>query len=252
MHPNFVICGLEHTGTTLISELLRQIPGIESGFECGVLLRETPAEFVGLEPFYSNMIKGWGISEAELERCCEADTFAIFYDRLFKASKKISPSTKLMFDKTPRYLESLPSIIERCECPIIASYKDPRAIVYSDFKRSKVVDFDEWYDGYHSGKLGYVTRCYDQFMAHVEHPRVTTVGLEELAMNSRETMERMFGHVGQKFELEYAIINDIQYSNVKSRTVSADIAFEYRGKLKKSNLDRIMKDFGKFAAWFYS
>lgn len=33
MQPTLVICGLEHTGTTLISELFRQIPHIDSGFE---------------------------------------------------------------------------------------------------------------------------------------------------------------------------------------------------------------------------
>lgn len=72
MQPKFAICGLEHTGTTLVSELFRQVPRVDSGFECGVFLGENPAAFKGLEPFYQNMCDGWGISVEELEECCSA------------------------------------------------------------------------------------------------------------------------------------------------------------------------------------
>ena len=38
----FIICGPEHSGTTLISDIFRQVPGLDSGFEVGVLLADTP------------------------------------------------------------------------------------------------------------------------------------------------------------------------------------------------------------------
>ena len=71
-------------------------------------------------------------------------------------------------------------------------------------------------------------------------------------MNARATMEGMFNHVGEIFKLDYAIIDQVRYANVKSRTVSADIAFEYKGKLTMPAQDRIMHDFGEFDAWIYT
>lgn len=252
MSPKFLICGLEHTGTTLISDLFRQLPGVDSGFECGVLLRDSPAEFARLEPFASNMLKGWGITADQLAECCAAEDFDTFYTRLMAASTAIDAGTREIFDKTPRYLSELTAVLGRCDCPVVVSYKDPRAIVCSDYKRARTDDFDTWYDGYAKGKLRYVQTCYDEFSAHADNPRVTTVGLEELAMNSRATMERMFAHVGETFELGYAIIDTLRYVNVKNRTVSADIAFEYKGKLDLAAQDRIMEDFGRFEAWVYN
>ncbi|MDA3856879.1 MAG: hypothetical protein PF480_01220, partial [Roseovarius sp.] len=97
-----------------------------------------------------------------------------------------------------------------------------------------------------------VQDCYDAFMSHIDSPRVTSVGLEDLAMNARATMERMFDHIGEPFDLSYAIIDTLRYENVKSRTVSADIAFEYKSRLPAAAQARIMEDFGRFEAWVYS
>lgn len=252
MFPKFLICGLEHTGTTLISDLFRQLPGVDSGFECGVLLRSSPREFATLQPFAQNMLKGWGITAEQFAHCCDTNLFEEFYARLLSASTSLDDGTTAIFDKTPRYLSELTAVLGRCDCPAVVSYKDPRAMVCSDFKRAKTDDFDTWYESYAPTKIRYVESCYKEFIKHAADPRVTTVGLEELAMNSRATMERMFSHVGETFELGYAIIDKLRYVNVKNRTVSADIAFEYVGKLSKSEQDRIMEDFGRFDLWVYS
>ncbi|MGJ8609444.1 MAG: sulfotransferase family protein [Octadecabacter sp.] len=251
MSPKLLICGMEHTGTTLISDLFRQVPGLDSGFESGVLLRPSPREFQGLEPFYSNMLKGWDITEDELAHCCDTDDFDQFYGRLMAASRALADDTTMIFDKTPRYLAELDKVLERSSCPIVVSHKDPRAIVCSDYKRAKTKDFNGWYMEYRKPKLNYVQNCYDAFIANRDNPRVTTVGLEELAMNSRATMERMFAHAGEPFELGYAIIDTLRYKNVKNRTVSADITFEFKSKLGPNQQRRIMEDFGKFDAWIY-
>ena len=52
IHPNttmqpklsFLICGLEHSGTTMASDLFREHPLVESGFECGVGLVHTDGQ----------------------------------------------------------------------------------------------------------------------------------------------------------------------------------------------------------------
>lgn len=248
----FLICGLEHTGTTLISDLFRQVPGLDSGFECGVLMDTTPAGFRDRQPFARNMLDGWGITQAQFEHCCAAPDFAEFYTRLLAASTVLDPGTTGIFDKTPRYLAHLDAVLARSDVPVVISHKDPRAIVCSDFKRAGTDDFDAWYDGYRAAKLRYVQGCYDQFIAHADMPRVTTVGLEDLAMNARATMERMFAHAGYPFELGYAIIDKMRYENVRNNTVSADIAFEYKTRLNQAAQDRIMADFSRFTAWVYT
>lgn len=252
MKPKFIICGMEHTGTTLISDLFRQIPGIDSGFECGVLLRNSPTEFAALEPFASNMISGWGISEDDLAYCCAAEEFNGFYERLIGCSNVISDAAVDIFDKTPRYLSELSAVLSRCHCPAVVSYKDPRAIVCSDFKRAKTDDFQTWYTDYRDKKVGYVRTCYNEFAKHYNNTRVTTIGLEDLAMNSRATMERMFDAVGERFDLNYAVISDLRYTNVKARTVSPEIVFEYRRIFGADQQAQILDDFGCFEAWIYN
>ncbi|KIN75410.1 sulfotransferase [Sulfitobacter guttiformis] len=247
----FVVCGLEHTGTTLISDLFRQVEGIDSGFEGGVLLRSSPNEFRDLQPFATNMLKGWGITQEQLDHCCDADDFDTFYMRLAEASTVINANTNRIFDKTPRYLSELSKVLERCDCPVLVSYKDPRAIVCSDFKRAKTDDFDTWYDSYRGPKLRYMTSCYEQFAMHTGTARVKAIGLENLAMNARNSMEEMFAHVGETFKIEHAIIDSLRYKNVRNKTVSADIVFEYKGILSHRDQDRVLNDFAVCEQWIY-
>lgn len=251
MSSKFLICGLEHTGTTLISDLFRQVPGLDSGFECGAYLRDSPKDFIALTPFAPNMLEGWDITQAQLDECCDTDDFDTFYARLKTASKAIDQNTVHIFDKTPRYLSELTSVLKRSDCPVLVSYKDPRAIVCSDFKRSKSDDFDHWYDGYRTAKLRYVKACYAQFSQHLDNARVHTVGLENLAMNARNEMEQMFHHVGETFKMDFAIIDSMRYKNVRNKTVSADIVFEYKGILSSDNQDRILADFSSCEQWIY-
>ncbi|MEO0927718.1 MAG: hypothetical protein AAFY63_17790, partial [Cyanobacteria bacterium J06643_13] len=78
MALKFVICGLEHSGTTLLSDIFRQIKGLDSGFEVGVLLSELPRNFSKVQPFYKNMMGGWQIEKDTLENICDTDSFTEF------------------------------------------------------------------------------------------------------------------------------------------------------------------------------
>jgi hypothetical protein len=42
-----IMAGFEHSGTTMASELLRQHPVLDNGFEGGMLLKASPREFIG-------------------------------------------------------------------------------------------------------------------------------------------------------------------------------------------------------------
>jgi len=255
MSVSFVVCGLEHTGTTLLSDLFRQVPKLDSGFEVGVLLSESPSAFKDLQPFAGNMKEGWGISQQQFEHCCSQPTLDAFYQELKSQSASISQDCENLFDKTPRYLSQLSSCLERIDTPFIASYKDPRAIVHSDFKRAKKAgaeDFFEWYDKYVGGKHQYVSMCYREHQKNKDNPRVEFIALEELALNARNSMQRLFDHVNLEFSLDYILLNGLRYKNTRSNAVSIPIAFSYLADFDKEITDRIEADFSDFSDWFYS
>ena len=139
MPLDFLICGLEHSGTTLLSDLMRQVPGCDSGFECGVLLGRKPSDFLDMQPFCSNILKGWEISQDDLNACVENVDFAGFYDELYKRSHLFQGEKQpsIRFDKTPRYISCIHHVAKNVpDVPILAMIKDPAAIAWSDFKRS--------------------------------------------------------------------------------------------------------------------
>lgn len=248
---HFIICGMEHTGTTLISDLFRQVPGIDAGFEVGVLLCQTPRSFPALMPFARNVLSGWGVAEADLAACCDTDDFSKFYLRLKQSSSVLKEGTEFIFDKTPRYIVELSKILSNVTVPVVVSCKDPRAIIFSDFKRANTDDFDHWYEDYAPKKLQYMASCYESWRANKSDPRICTVPLEALAMNARQTMEKMFEHVSEKFELRYALMDGLRYRNTRANFVSADIAFEFRRNLSREQQYKITKYFSAFDAWFY-
>ena len=243
---------MEHSGTTLVSDLFRQVPGLDSGFEVGVLMCARPAEFGQLSPYAENMLKGWGLSQEALDQCCAAADHAEFFHRLKQASTVINPETTGIFDKTPRYIAHLDKCLARCDVPFVVLHKDPRAMVASDFKRAESRDFDSWYKAYMPAKRQYATTSYRQWLAARHSARIASVGLEDLALNARASMERIFAHVGQEFQLEYAVLDKQRYANTRGNTVSADIVFEYMRALTKSQQARICADFAEMEEWFYA
>jgi len=254
----FVICGIEHSGTTLISDLFRQVPWISAGFEVGVLLCTSPQEFVGFDPlsdpFFENMLEGWNLTREELTEACQAENFDGFYGRLQASSKVLRPGTRDIFDKTPRYLRHLRDCMSRTNVPFIVSYKDPRSIVYSDFTRSENRDFDAWYPTYMEPKRRYTMACYQSYrQARASNDgRVAFVALESLCMDARANCERIFKHVGLEFKTEYVLLSKGHHPDyTRANGISARIPFEYKENLTSRQQQRIMDDFVECADWFY-
>ncbi|WP_163847974.1 sulfotransferase [Pseudooceanicola aestuarii] len=252
MLPSFLICGLEHSGTTLVSDLFRQVDGVDSGFECGVLLCECPEKFADFQPFASHMVKGWGVTQAEFEDCCKAPDFGEFYDRLSSSSRVLKPDVRRIFDKTPRYLSALEAVTNRAGGrPIIVTFKDPRAIVASDFKRASAQDFNAWYGVYRPSKIAYLRTCYAEHVKAVGWPNVHCLSLEGLAMNARQVMERMFRHVGLEFRLKHTVLHNLRYKNTRGMSVQPEVVFDYLKVLSPVQQDQVSRDFGEFSQWFY-
>ncbi len=255
----FVICGLEHSGTTLLSDIFRQIPELDSGFEVGVLLADSPRKFKETQPFYNNMQGGWGIGRESLDNACDTDDFNEFYQRLQHASDILSKDTKHLFDKTPRYFVKIISCYKKIKVPFIIMYKDPRSLVYSDFKRAaQGTCFQEWYAEYKEAKISYLRQSYSRYLAlkrtsDAELKKdVLCVSLEEVCLNTRSTLDKIFQHVGYNLELSYLLLKDLRYPHTRTPEISSRIPFEYFEGLTRQQRTEIEKDFAEFEDWFYN
>jgi hypothetical protein len=253
MLPSFVICGIEHSGTTLLSDIFRQVPTIDSGFETGVLLVDSPREFRNKEPFISNLAPGWRLKPNDLDTVCDCDTFDEFYERLWQLSGVVDHSKTIMFDKTPRYFSTLSSCMQRIDCRFIASYKDPRAIVASDYNRAKPNDFLSWFYGYAPDKKKYLRIIHTQLKLIQQGllPNALAVSLEDVCLNTRSTLGLLFDHVEQSFDLQYLLLKNLRYRHTKLPYISSNIPFQYLDTFNREQLELIEQEFSEFDLFFY-
>ena len=259
MEFKFIICGLEHSGTTLVSDIFRQIEGVDSGFECGVLLGKSPRDFPNIQPFYNNTPGGWQVSAQMLEEICDTDDFFDFYKRLHKHSGFFDPQAKYIFDKTPRYFQHLFDCQEKIDVPFVVTYKDPRSIVYSDFKRvGKGAAFESWYDQYKAAKLRYLSKIYNNSYlkwkagGHEKTSKIKCFALEDICLDTRNTVEQMLAHAGFDFKVSYLLMKNLRYAHTRMPQISSRIPFEYIESLSKQQIAAIEKDFAALEDWFYA
>ena len=243
---------MEHSGTTLISDLFRQVPDVDAGLETGVLLSRSPREFPDEMPFAAYILDCWAIDAEELAFCCDTDHFTQFYHRLARTSRALKPGTTTIFDKTPRYLSRLESCLGKTDVPFVVSCKDPRAIAYSDFTRSGAQDFDAWFDAYAPAKAGYMRQAYASYTGQMAGgSRVLRVRLETLCLRTRDTCEAIFTHCRQQFRLEYLLFENLRYHQTRTNSISARLPFEYLKGLTARQQAAVARSFAEFDAWFY-
>ncbi len=247
----FVICGTEHSGTTLCSDLFRQVPGVDAGFELGVLLADSPRRFAGVESHFPYLGMGWGLGETDIAWACDTDDFAVFYARLQARAAYMPAGTQTIFDKTPRYLAHLDACLARTGVPFIVTCKDPRATVHSDFVRSGAADFFVWFEAYAPAKLAYLNSAYAQYMRHRSDPRVFCLPLETLCLEAGRSCAAMFAHVGLAFDPRYLVLRDLRYPNTRNESISAGIPFGYMHAFTPAMIERVEDYFGCLEDWFY-
>ena len=249
----FVICGPEHSGTTLVSDLFRQVPGIDAGFEAGVLLADTPRAFALLAVHAEITRWGWGVDDAAFAHCCDTDDHLAFYARLQTASTVLRPGTHTVFDKTPRYLAVLDACMAKLPVPFFVVFKDPRSIVHSDWRKAGRPEFEAWFEAYAPAKLGYLHALYAQYrrVAEVADARVCLVRLEDLCLDARRTCERMYAHAGAAFDPAYMVLRGVRYENTRHGAISAGEPFGYLASFSMAERRRVEAALPGLDDWFY-
>ena len=262
IHPNttmqselsFLICGLEHSGTTMASDLFREHPEVESGFECGVLLCDTPSDFLTFTPFRNHMAVGWGINEEDLTYACQASSFDGFYERLFERSSIVqAKKPEFIFDKTPRYVTQLAAVQSRIDLPALVLIKDPRSLALSDFKRSgtKIEEIDDWYESWKNPKRLYMRSAYQGYQYAWESERCKVVRLEDICFNAKETVQSMFEFVQLDFSYEYLDLRSKRFGNTSGSSISVNSCMRFMTALPNHIQSKIKDDFEEFDRWFY-
>jgi len=190
--PSIIVCGYESGGTTLVSELLRHAGGL-SGFECGVLMCKSPAQFPKYGNYCKNIPRGWGVSRELVAELCTG-TFEAFYDGLFRASFPNMAPDAFLFDKTPVYMKALEVVMRRApfvsHCLVVS--RDPRGVFCSWAKRMVT---DGEIDSFVQQRLPMCAKRYvDYFIGLAgmrQDRRVLVIPFEDLVLDADRICERM-------------------------------------------------------------
>jgi hypothetical protein len=118
-HPlGVLVTGIEHSGTTLLSLLLGRHPQLCGGFECGLLLADSPKDFAKLEPWHQWMmdpieIGHWGIPKSAMHEITESADWAGAYQKIIEHSPLFGRPDQRVIDKSPRYRLNLSEILDK-------------------------------------------------------------------------------------------------------------------------------------------
>mmetsp|Transcript_21470 Transcript_21470/g.61326 ORF Transcript_21470/g.61326 Transcript_21470/m.61326 type:complete len:381 (-) Transcript_21470:4285-5427(-) len=140
-----IVTGMEHSGTTIMIQLIMSDPHVFGGLECGMLEKSQPAEFRQSVPFYKWMGEPhhFGFTEAQRDALLPTSScFAQMYRRTLEHSQFFQlPTTRdsWIIDKTPRYVRMLDAVMDRAPgVPVIVTQKSDDDQVRSIVKHMSV------------------------------------------------------------------------------------------------------------------
>jgi hypothetical protein len=248
-----IVCGFEKSGTTLLNEILRRHPALDSGHEVGVLLGASPREFSKHQPYFSFFRNSWRLSGEQAQFICDTNDWGTFYRRTRDVSPLITDKTVSLFDKTPIYMRYLDQILEKAAgIPCVVNVRDPRALMHSwanwsghstDPARWLEENFAANCDRFLNYARGYKRACMsygDQLLLN---------RFEELCMNPIPVLERIFGFLGLEFSEEYLTFDSEHF--VYGNTVSRDYIFAYRNSFNADLSARILDATMEFEDWHH-
>lgn len=208
----FIICGYERSGTTLLNEIFRNHPELDSGFEVGVLLANSIANFKTLNPYNRITTNGWGLTKSSFDYICQSKTYDEFYFRLKEKSPFINQNCKI-FDKTPAYMGNLHNIVYMVDVPIVVLYKSPA----EQFRGWTMVGHgaEEIINTKYSIFLNKYKNSVESYLKVKDNPKVMLVYYNDLVNNPDLMLDKIFKHVGYDYKPDY--------KNIKSKYLKTKI-----------------------------
>lgn len=242
-----LVCGFERGGTTALSEVLRQAPGVEAGFEGGFLLAPEPSAFPAVEPYYGMALRGWDLALEDMEHICAAPGWPEMYRRL---AERFRPGESVrVFDKTPRYMEHLPEVLAKVPgVPAVVVVRDPRALFWSWLKRAGDRPSD-WPQAYPSRYRAYAAGYHAARSAGLGE-RMLLVRHEDLSLRPEEEARRVFSFLGLEFDPAYVSFSP-RFRNVRGEGVTSAFVLEYRDHLTPGECEQILAATADYSEWWW-
>jgi len=226
---------MEHSGTTLLSQLLHAHPQVASGAECGILLSKLH-EFDRLDPFWGWMAArhswGWGLNEDDRQALLGAQSYEEAYGILAvnKGKNTLDPDLRRLFlasdiiyDKTPAYVFQLANVLTKIDVPCCVVVKSWREI-YDSYCRKRSWEIKKTALRYE--------RMLDQVIAAkgLFGARVLVILYRQLAKGNPAIMRAVADHfrLPGNFELSLANYNDRfgKYTGVWSAMDKSSLFYE--------------------------
>ncbi len=118
-----------------MSTIVAAHPLLNTRFECGILVSETPDQIVSIRPkVLENLCRYWSIDQATVKMMSAQHSFLDAYSILRENAPDIDQHA-LLIDKFPDYCLSMEQLLTRFDVPILFISRDPRAIVWSRHRR---------------------------------------------------------------------------------------------------------------------
>ncbi len=251
-----VVCGYEQGGTTLVSQILRQHPTLDSGFECGFLLTDDVSHFLTLEPYCTITKAGWDLTDDDLSFICQSQSWPGVYQRLRDRSKLITDKSAWLIDKTPKYMEVLSDVLIKVpNVPCIVVVRDPRAVIWSWTKRLNP-NPEGWTNHY-------LSKCCERYMSYAcgwekasqvkdLSNRILLVQYESICKNSIAETSKMFKFTNREFKETFlSFENEYKFPNVRHDRISSQYLDEYKRNFPEEVCQKILEKTKKFSSWFW-
>jgi hypothetical protein len=248
-----IVCGYERGGTSLIAELLRQHPDLDGGFEGGFLLGKEPRDFLSIPPYRSNVKLGWGITEEELRFVCDTDSWQDLYSRLRAKAREVGDKRAWLFDKTPKYMETLPKVLRKVpDVLCIVVVRDPRAVLWSWAKRSGI-GLENWTgERLKSSCKRYVLygKGWQAAIRAGLTSRIFLVRYEAFCTDPGTWATEIFRFLGMEFNDSFLHFNP-KFPNVYGKTPSRVYMEEYRRAFPDRVCKQILSGTERFRDWHW-
>jgi len=191
-----IVTGLEHSGTTFLSNLILCHPKVNAGFECGVLLADSPSNFINIKPFYEWMQSDWGLKAEDMVKICNSGSWSEMYKNIILYSPIFKNKSNYILDKTPRYMLYLDEILDKTTAPCIVIKKQNILFQYQSYK-NRNVPLHKFIERYLNYMNGYI-RARKKF----EH-RIYTVEYEKLYSNIIKEIGKVYEFINLDFKETY-------------------------------------------------
>lgn len=185
-----IVTGMEHSGTTILSQFIKSSPSLFGGFEGGFLLAKDPQSFVKIQPFYNWTLipEGWGLSEAERSELCRARSHAEMFTFLIRNSPVMAKDSYIV-DKTPRYVYSLDEVMLRApDVPVVVTMKRKEMIRSSWKSHGRS---DEFFEIMYRKSSESIARALSLFPS-----RIHFVSMDSLEKNPHTVLGDVFSFLG--------------------------------------------------------